>query len=139
MRNADRLTSSSPALAGRGFFFCLEPSPHAGCISSASGGNACPNQEVAIREALACCKVAVDACFLFLSDLLCWFGRSLLDRPLADRRFPGDAPTVGDWESCGLRGRGGQEATARTSYRQRSFVEHDLGESTGSTVDVAPS
>ncbi len=24
------------------------------------------------------------------------------------------------------------------SYRQRLFVEHDLGESSGSTVDVAP-
>ncbi len=30
-------------------------------------------------------------------------------------------------------------ANARTSYRQRLFVEHDLGESSGSTVDVAPS
>src|SRR5208337_2146854 len=29
--------------------------------------------------------------------------------------------------------------TTRTSYRQRLFVEHDLGESSGSTVDVAPS
>ena len=34
---------------------------------------------------------------------------------------------------------GGQETTARTSYRQRLFVEHDLAESSGSTVDVAPS
>ena len=33
-------------------------------------------------------------------------------------------------------GGGGQETTARTSYRQRLFVEHDLGESSGSTVDV---
>src|SRR5271166_2486506 len=29
--------------------------------------------------------------------------------------------------------------TARTSYRQRLFVEHDLDESSRSTVDVAPS
>ena len=64
--------------------------------------------------------------------------RAVVSRPRrsADRRFPGDAPTVGGWESCGRRGRGGQEATARTSYRQRLFVEHDLGESSGSTVDV---
>ena len=34
-------------------------------------------------------------------------------------------------------GGGGQETTARTSYRQRFFVEHDLGESSGSTVNVA--
>ncbi len=34
---------------------------------------------------------------------------------------------------------GGQETTARTSYRQRLLVEHDLAESSGSTVDVAPS
>ena len=32
---------------------------------------------------------------------------------------------------------GGQETTAQTSYRQRLFVEHDLGESSGSTIDVA--
>ena len=32
---------------------------------------------------------------------------------------------------------GGQETTARTSHRQRLFVEHDLVESSGSTVDVA--
>ena len=32
---------------------------------------------------------------------------------------------------------GDQETNARTSYRQRLFVEHDLGESSGSTVDVA--
>ena len=34
-------------------------------------------------------------------------------------------------------GPGGRETTARTIYRQRLFVEHDLGESSGSTVDVA--
>ncbi len=28
---------------------------------------------------------------------------------------PGEAPTVGDWETCGRRGRAGQETTARTS------------------------
>ena len=58
-------------------------------------------------------------------------------RHSAERRSPRDAPTVGGWESCGRRGRGGQETTARTSHRQRLFVEHDLGESSGSTVDVA--
>ena len=58
-------------------------------------------------------------------------------RHSAERGSPRHAPTVGGWESCGRRGRGAQETTPRTSYRQRLFVEHDLGESSGSTVDVA--
>jgi hypothetical protein len=39
-------------------------------------------------------------------------------RPSADRGSPGDAPTVGDWETVGRRGRAGQETSgdpARTS------------------------
>src|SRR5271157_3101528 len=101
--------------------------------------------------------------FPFLSDLLRWFGKGFPTPPFgrpevfqvtrrrsgtrsarvswtrhsAKRRSPRDAPTVGGWESCGRRGRGGQETTARSSYRQRLFVEHDLGESSGFTVDVA--
>ncbi len=40
--------------------------------------------------------------FSFLSDLLRWFGQGLRPRRSADRRFPGDAPTVGDTLGEGL-------------------------------------
>ena len=46
------------------------------------------------------------------------------------------APMVGGWRAVVAEDGGGQETTARTSYRQRLFVEHDLGESSGSAVDV---
>ncbi len=87
---------------------------------------------------LACCKVAVDACFLSSRIYCAGSGVVSWTRHSAERRSPRDAPTVGGWESCGRRGRGVQETTARTSYRHRLFVEHDLGESSGSTIDVAP-
>src|SRR5271157_55539 len=40
--------------------------------------------------------------------------RASQPRRSADLRPPGDAPTVGDWETSGRRGRAGQETTART-------------------------
>ena len=113
--------------------------------------------------ALGCCKVAVVACFHssplgFIALVRAGSpdpairppggfqvtrrrsgtrsARVSWTRHSAERRSPRDAPTVGGWESCGRGGRGGQETTARTSYRQRLFVEHDLGESSGSTVEV---
>src|SRR5208337_167394 len=47
------------------------------------------------RVTLACCKVAVDACFL--SYRICCAGSCRVSRPRrsAGRRAPGDAPTVG--------------------------------------------
>ena len=78
--------------------------------------------------------------FSFLSDLLRWFGQWFPDpavRPTGG--FQVTRRRSGAGRAAVAEDRGGQETTARTSYRQRLFVEHDLGELSGSTVDVAPS
>jgi len=49
-----------------------------------------------------CCKVAVDACFLSSRIYCAGSGRVSRPRRSADRRFPGDAPTVGDSFGEGL-------------------------------------
>ena len=59
-------------------------------------------------------------------------------RHSAERRSPRDVPNGRGLGELRSQRTGGQETTARTSYRQRLFVEHDLGESSGSTIDVAP-
>src|SRR5271157_4261978 len=67
---------------------------------------------------LACCEVAVDACFL--SYRICCAGSGKVSRPRrsADGRFPGDAPTVGNWKTHGRRGRAGHKTTARNSFHK---------------------
>ena len=57
--------------------------------------------------------------------------RAVVSRPRrsADRRFPGDAPTVGSWKSCGRRGRGDRRplpepATGRDCSSSTTLVNH---------------
>jgi hypothetical protein len=46
---------------------------------------------------------------------------AMVSRPRrsADGRSPGDAPTVGEWESCGRRGRAGQETLPEPARGER--------------------
>ena len=80
---------------------------------------------------LACCKLGLDRPLIptaFAADL---FRSATVSRPRrsADRRSPGDAATVGDWESVGRRGRAGQETTGRTSLRGAWFKPRSGGRS----------
>ena len=43
-------------------------------------------------------------------------------RRSADRRSPGDAPTVGDWETCGRRGRAGQKTLPEPAAWRSCFI-----------------
>src|SRR5271166_4979724 len=76
--------------------------------------------------------------FSFLSDLLRWFGQW---SPGPAIRLSGGLHVTRQRSGAGraavAEDGGGQETTARTSYRQSLFVEHDLGESSGSTVAAA--
>jgi len=58
-------------------------------------------------------------------------------RHSAERKSPRDVPTGRGLGALRSQRKGAQETTARTSYRQRLFVEHDLGESSGSAVAAA--
>ncbi len=60
---------------------------------------------------LACCKVGLDRPLIPTAVVANWFRSARVFRPRrsADRRSPGDAPTVGDRETCGRGGRAGQE------------------------------
>src|SRR5271157_5328620 len=57
------------------------------------------------------------------------FGSARVSRPRrsTDRGSPGDAPSVGDWETVGRRGRAGQENPARTSLRGTWFKPRMAG------------
>src|SRR5271157_5638962 len=110
---------------------------HTARIPAARKGNL-TERVVAESPRPACCKVGLDRPLIptvFVANLL---RSARVSRPCrsADRTSPGDTPTVGDRESVGRRGRAGLPTPARTSYRQRLFVEHYLGESSGSAVDA---
>src|SRR5271157_3768080 len=63
---------------------------------------------------LACCKVGLDRPLIPAAFVANLFRSARVSRPrrLTDRRSPGHAPTVGDWETSACRGRAGQEALA---------------------------
>src|SRR5208337_62965 len=87
-------------------------------------GRGTGDQAGELTARLACCKVGLDGPLIPTAVVANLFRSARVSRP---RR------------SADLRSQRteGQETTARTSYRQRLFVEHDLGESSGSSVDVA--
>src|SRR5271157_2088157 len=72
---------------------------------------------------LACCQVGLDRPLIPAAFVAYLFRSPTVSRPRpsADRGSPVDAPTVGDWESVGRRGRAGQGTTARTSLRGTWF------------------
>ena len=55
---------------------------------------------------LTCCKVGLQRPLIPTAFVANWFRSARVSRPRrsANRRSPGDAPTVGDWESRGRRG-----------------------------------
>ena len=64
------------------------------------------------RASVACCEVGLDRPLIptaFVANLL-RSARASRPRRWANRGSPGDALTVEDWQTCGLRGRAGSEA-----------------------------
>ncbi len=94
-----------PASAGssRSSTACASIFPHRFDLRNHAGG-----------VALACCKVGLDRPLIPTAFVAKLFrsARVSRSRRSADRGSPGDAPPVGDWETCVQRGRAGQEATA---------------------------
>src|SRR5208282_2532298 len=66
---------------------------------------------------LACCQVGLDRPLIPAACVANLFrsARVSRPRPSANRGSPGDAPTAGDWEAWGRRGRAGQEAPPEPS------------------------
>ena len=58
-------------------------------------------------------KPSSDQALRVLASSLYKLVRARVSRPRrsTDRRSPGDAPTIGDWETRGRRGRAGQQET----------------------------
>src|SRR5208337_3154666 len=78
--------------------------------SSRSGhdqGRGTGDQAGELTARLACCKVGLDGPLIPTAVVANLFRLARVSRPRrsADRRSPGDAPTVGDWGICGRRGR----------------------------------
>src|SRR5271157_5973779 len=74
------------------------------------------------KPTFACCKVAVDACFLSYRICCAGSGRASRPRRSADGRSPGDAPMVGDWETGCRSGQRVERAWANQPGQDRLFT-----------------
>src|SRR5208337_321165 len=85
--------------------------------SNASGkrrGRKLVPRDSEVGSRVTCCKVGLDRLSIPTALVANLFRSVRVSSP-------GDAPPVGDWETCGRRGRAGQETTARTSLYKTNF------------------
>ncbi len=90
------------------------------------------------NRVLACYKVGLDRPLIPTAVVANLFRSAVVSRPRrsADRRSPGDAPTGGDWETWGRRGRG--EVTRRQETLPEPATGRDCSLSTTSVNPRGP-